>query len=567
MENDVRTTVEISVPDVDLPVKMLGVNEARVKCDTDGTTLFWFGSEPPGGIPTPKAFVKLTKGGNLSTYAPPWAAIAFSRTEKTAWICTDFLGLKHLFVRNFGNGIAVGPEALKLASLGPCLIDPIAVYELFTRGNPQGGRTLFREVNCIPPATIIRVGVSLARSVYWRFPELKPLDAKSAIELYSRAVKTACVRHWRPGLRQELTAGRDSMLILAALLSEGVQPRCWTHGTAEGADLLGAQQRAQYFGVSHQALYLEPLLLLDPSEAASLALWYLNASNGLANVAEYWHLPWVLRRVDAVGSVSGVGGEVFRGFYYQWAGRGTLPTPIGRWTLIHGKLKEMMPFPHSVLASAIVKLGERKIRSEVQCALSSKTDYWHRLDEYYLTNRMHHFAGTTFSATGRIQPVVLPLFDIDVVSCIASVPIEIREWETGLSAAVTRECLERLGKEPLQIHSSETKSYRLRRLAGRLRELHGTTFHGVSRDLARLLFQAPEFRVLCNYESLHTGELYNPRAYTTLMRRASDACSQPMLMGAIATVEWAARSIGSSYCGICYEDVEYEGGDVYLRKG
>jgi hypothetical protein len=533
-----------------VPLDVLGTDEAHIQADAEGNSLFWYGSEPPTGLPTPKDFIAAIRSGGLLRYAPPWAAIAISRHEQTAWICTDFLGLKHFFSRSEKTGIAVGPEALALAARGPSMIDPIAVYELFSRGNPQGGRTLFKEVDCIAPATIIKVTDTITRARYWRFPQLDPVDEATAIDMYSKAVRAASARHWRPGFRQELTAGRDSMMVLAALLSEGVNVRCWTHGTHESHDLLGAQERAIHFVVDHQPVYIEPLLAADPEEAASLAVWFLNASSGMANIGEYWHLPWVLRKLDSTGTVTGVGGEVFRGFYYQWAGRGVLPPALGRQLLIRGKIKEMMSFPNGILTRSIRSRGDRAVKADVPDTLRGDA-YWHMLDGYYLTSRMHHFAGTTFSATGRLRKVVTPLFDPDVISCIAHVPIELRQWGSGLAAAVTKDCLSRIGKAALQTPLQDSKTSQLKRLARRVRQLRGTHFQGVASDVANLLFRSSAFRALARHDQLLTAGLYNPPVYERLMRRTSSAEDLPIFLGAIATVEWAARSIGSSYKGIC----------------
>ena len=99
------------------------------------------------------------------------------------------------------------------------------------------------------------------------------------------------------------------MLILAALVSEGINVRSWTHGYQDSIDMNGAIHRAQQYGMRHQPIYLEPLHQLQSDDAFQYARQYLKGSSGMVSVLDYWHLPWVLKKVDIINSISGTGGE------------------------------------------------------------------------------------------------------------------------------------------------------------------------------------------------------------------------------------------------------------------
>ncbi|GAX61229.1 Mu-like prophage FluMu protein gp28 [Candidatus Scalindua japonica] len=519
--------------------------------DEDGRELWWFGSDPPEGIPSPKEVVSAIQERHLRDFPPPWAVILRGKIEEGAWICTDTIGLQHLFLRHIGDDdVVVGADALAVASFASVHIDPIGAYELMARGNPQGGRTLFTEVECISPSTLIPLDSNLKKIVYWFPKDPSYTNHRNAVDIYTNAVKKAVVRHWRDCDVQELTAGRDSLLVLSALLSEDIPVRTWTHGCSGDPDMIGAKRRSSQLGVPHQAIFLDRLKDIDPDEGMSLAKKYLRASGGMVNMLQYWHLPWVLDQLDSKGSITGVGGEVFRGFYYEWIGNGKIPISIGKWFLLHGKIREMMPFANPIILTEIAKAGDKVIREELKTFLSQAPFYWHRLDIYYLLHRMHHFAGTTFSAVGRWRTVRMPLFDPSVIDCLSIIPIELRQWSSGLAEEATRQFLKNKPFENESSYSYESLNYRIVKLLKRIKQLRGTYFSGYMENLARLILNSKEVDSLLNIDEMVTGNLYNKKIFNRYVNKIKQDDFIPLLIGSILTIELAAREVGSIYSSI-----------------
>lgn len=518
--------------------------------DDQGRELWWYGSDPPNGIPTPEVFINTIQQRRMRNIPPPWAAVVKDVGGKGCWICTDPIGLQHLFIRNIGKDIIIGADALEIASFAPVHIDPIGSYELIARGNPQGGRTLFSEVKCLSPATLIQIESPLKKVTYWSPPPPRPIDQTMAIDLYANAVTDAVSRHYHEDDAQELTAGRDSMMIIAALISKGIHVRTWTLGRHGDPDMVGAQARASHFDVPHQAVYTELLQNIYPGEAMQLAKTYLKASNGLANILEYWHLPWVLKRVNAKGSITGVGGEVFRGFYYEWTGKGRLPRSLGEWFLLHGKIRREMPFAHPFINKNVSKKGDEIIRQDLRTALKSSNNYWHNLDCYYLMHRMHHFAGTTFSATGRWRTVRMPLFDPSVIDCLQFIPIELRGWSSGLVRGVTKRLLKSKPLENKISDSYETLRYRTIRLLKRSKQLRGLLIGDYRELLGRLILNSKEAGSLLDINEMVTIDLYNIKILKQFIDRVKGGNPIPISLGAVLTIELAARELGSAFRGI-----------------
>ncbi len=517
------------------------------KADNKGRQIWWFGSDPSEGIPSPGAFIKDLQAKRLRKIAPPWAAVTVGKKDEGVWACTDAIGLQHLFLRKVGKDTIVGPDVFKLAAHAPVYIDSIGAYELFCMGNPQGGRTLFSDVRLIPPATQIRLDTPYTVDTYWSLPQPSPGHPEHAIKTFIDALIKAVTRSWRPGCALELTGGRDSMLNLLAYLKAGIPVKTWTHGLKGNFDMVAARARAKSLGVPHQPIFTERLEKLSPFEAGNLAINFLNASGGQANILEYWHLRWILQQLKATGSISGVGGEVFRGFYYEWTGRGVLPKYITELMLLRGKARHSMPFPASFLDKRFIQLGEPAVHDELRQLLEYRKTSCHSLDAYYLAKRMHHFCGTTWSATGRWRPVRAPLFDPDVIDCLSLVPIEFR-FHSRLVDEVTRRLL---GDLPSVSLPKLQKTRRIVRLYRKVRNARGAVFRNFQNVTARLVLNSPQALVALALDDMRTGCLYNRSvlkrhiAKTTVGRQAVS-----MPLGALLTIELAARAVGDAFRGI-----------------
>lgn len=532
-------------------VHIISSPDDRYIDDGQGHHLWWFGSDPPNGTLSPASFKDLLEKNDLRQIPPPWAAIFRDERNAKTWIATDPIGLQHIFIRNSDQATMIGPDAIALASYKPPVhLDPIGAYELMCRGNPQGGRTLFSEVACVAPATLIEIDSEIKSKCYWSPPDPSPIDKSLAVEVFSKAIKEAAVRHWQQDDVQELTAGRDSMLLLATLLSEGIPVRTWTHGFNDSPDLIGARDRASRLHVPHQAISLEPLKTINPEESLLLAREYLRASSGLANILECWHLPWVLKQLNGNTSITGVGGEVFRGFYYEWTGKGIMPRALGQWFLLHGKLRDAMPFTNSIVKKEISAAGNSIIKKDFEYALRPDPFFWHSLDVYYLMHRMHHFAGTTFSATRHWRKVRMPLFDPNVIDCLHLIPIELRRWGSGLSREVTKQLIRNEYLEKTTNYSYEKLSLRANRLRKRLQQLRGTFFRPWLGEAARNIMNLQEITALFNPDDMVTGGLYNPKALKNFIQKIQSGNYVPLILGAILTIELAARETGASFHGV-----------------
>lgn len=478
---------------------------------------------------------------------PPWAAVIKGINNEGTIIYTDIYGLQHLYLRIIDKKVYVGTNLIEIASIDDVHINNTAVFELMSRGNPQQERTIFKEIKSLFGAQKIKIGNKITKESYWKFKEPDPLNENDIIDLFSKTLSKVIQNRYSEKTVLELTAGRDSMLMLSAFLKEKLPIKTWTHGFSDSFDLLGAQARAKHFGISHQSIYLEPLLNLKPQDYYLLFDEFLTRSQGMANVLEYWVLPWILKQVNASKSITGVGGEVFRGFYYEWMGKRFLPKRMGRYFLIHGKLRQHMPYTPDYLNNEIKDVSYKLLEDELASIASYSSNFWQSLDIYYLRHRMHHFAGTTFSTVRHWCEPELPLFDPELIELLPLIPIKLRSNYNGINDAVTHKFLNELKLSEKKNEFAVTTMSRGIKLAKRLKQLHGTWITSKNQLFAWKILKVPEIRDMLDIGKMKTAHLYNPIKFgNTIKSIYRNEKEIPLPIGASLTIEALCRKIKSN---------------------
>jgi asparagine synthetase B (glutamine-hydrolysing) len=178
-------------------------------------------------------------------------------------LCNDRYGFRPLFFRHQGRAFTCASEIKSILAAADRQpeIDPVGVMELVAYEHELGGRTLFRDIEVLAPASrLVFQDGTLRRERYWRYqfadsPSRAPED-DLALELAER-LRTACARQAEgPGrVGIALSAGLDSRMIAAAL------PRpegrvAYTIGYPDSLDVLGARQIARAYAMRH--LHLVP---------------------------------------------------------------------------------------------------------------------------------------------------------------------------------------------------------------------------------------------------------------------------------------------------------------------
>lgn len=195
-----------------------------------------------------------------------FAAALWDNRRKQLILLRDFLGVRPLYFWNGPQGVAFSSEIKSLLrhSQVPCAVDETAVSQFLTFTSVPGPRTLFRDVQKVPPGTaaICHADGSVQLQRYWDLladPVPESNDERFYVdrvrELHSQALRRRSVEGPIAAL---LSGGNDSSANASLLARSGSSPlHTFTVGLAgvEGQDkyndLLYARQVAEAIHSDH----------------------------------------------------------------------------------------------------------------------------------------------------------------------------------------------------------------------------------------------------------------------------------------------------------------------------
>ena len=172
-----------------------------------------------------------------------FSGFVFSAHEGKLWIFVDRLGARLLFYRPGESGQwYVATDLYGLRHRPARLeVEPLSLNEHLTFGSPLSGKTIFRDVRIVGPGQVVRLTPGLAtESPYYLFPERRPASLAVARKPLCDAMDShveSLREHLPDRVGVAMSSGRDSRVVLAALLRGGMQ--------AKGVDLPNLAQRVR----------------------------------------------------------------------------------------------------------------------------------------------------------------------------------------------------------------------------------------------------------------------------------------------------------------------------------
>ena len=331
-------------------------------------------------------------------------------------VATDHLGFRHVFHAQRPGAAVVSTSSHACAvELGSGLdLDAVAVQSSLglaarpahaVRGRRQG-RTRWRR----------DAGGRHARpDVCPRTTVPSGLDLDHAVRVAADVLRTYLTAYLEdhPDAGLQLTGGQDSRLLLSAVppaRRRGL--RVVTLGAAGEPDVDIAADLAARYGMRHELLSLTGLEEVHPAEAWALCLDAARRLDFSADPVAHAVLTWAEARSEPGPRISGLGGEVSRGFYYLG-----LPTSAPVSAKRARRLAEWRMFvneavPAEALHPAFGPWARERATQEVVHALTESGRRWMAAtDHLYLHHRMQRWAGVTETAVCLDRQVVNPMLD------------------------------------------------------------------------------------------------------------------------------------------------------------
>ncbi|WP_122816535.1 asparagine synthetase B family protein [Nocardioides pantholopis] len=359
----------------------------------------------------------------LAGMLPPFAAATLTGTGTgvdTVLACVDGLGMRQLYCRQAPGWAAVSTSARLLAALAPgCEPDLTAVAVQSQLGWQLGHRTLFLGVEQVPAGSVVTLRDGRVATTSFQAPEPGGPDGPAELaatvdrtrDLLRDYLTAYLADHPDPVL--QLTGGQDSRLLLSAIdpaRRRGL--RVMTLGVPGSPDTAIAAALAERYGMRHEVLDLGGLEGLDPEEAWARCVAAARRLELAADPVARAALDTAEERALPGPRISGLGGEVARGFYYLGV-RGEGPVTerrarrLAAWRLVANDAVAA-----AALEPAFAQWAREVALTQTHLALAASGDTWFAAtDRLYLEHRMQRWAGATETAVCSRTAVANPMLD------------------------------------------------------------------------------------------------------------------------------------------------------------
>lgn len=364
---------------------------------------------------------------SLAGVLPTFAAAVRTPSGATI-VATDHLGFRHVFHAH-GDGAAIISTSSRACALelGSGLdLEAVAVQS--SLGWQLGQRTMYAGVGKLGPAGIATLdGHSVSLASYAGPPEAPggssspgPPDLDHAVRAAADLLRSHLTTYLedRPEAGLQLTGGQDSRLLLSAVpraRRRGL--RVVTLGVAGDPDVDIAAGLAARYGMRHELLSLAGLEDLDPAAAYALCLDAAQRLDCTADPLAHAALSWAEARSEPGPRISGLGGEVARGFYYLGPPTASPVSTRRAQRLASWRMFVNESVPAEALDPAFGPWARDFATREVVRALIETGRPWMAAtDDLYLHHRMQRWGGVTETAICLDREVVNPMLDDRFIS-------------------------------------------------------------------------------------------------------------------------------------------------------
>ena len=365
----------------------------------------------------------------ITSLNAPFVAILYDGREEYLSIVTDRVGIQHIYMARIGQRHIISTSSLALAATIPVHLDTESLVDFFLSGNLMKQETFFKEIWKVGGARWTTIAHSSVReSGYWSAPDENcdgdSLEQASAA-LTDRMRASVGARLAGDGRTSvELTGGLDSRFNLACARASGKPFHAWTIGERGSPEVRITELLREEAPFEHHIISpakdIETLFLEDLREINRLTDGETNALSLIASPSSNKQTKDI-----RAASISGLGGEILRGFYYishKGVRNHSKNVRLGR--LIGLKVTPNIG-ARPELFSDVFPAGYREVLRESVgsyfAATAGKPLYW-RLDDFYLRAREERFAGRSCSLNNFYYRCELPFFDNEVLDLSFRLP-------------------------------------------------------------------------------------------------------------------------------------------------
>lgn len=352
-------------------------------------------------------------GSSLADLMPPFGAITAEPGRVT--VAVDAMGARHLYVTEGAGWVATSTHPQALAIARGSTVDAEATAVQMMLGWQVGARTMFEHVRKVAAgsAAALERGVLVESSYLPLAPP--PIDLEDGVEVAAQMLRTYLDAYLddHPDATLQLTGGQDSRILLSAIpTSRRRNLRAMTLSVPGSDDVRIAAAFARQFGMDHTVVTLSGIEEWTPEEAHDRVVAAARQLGCMADPIALAALRFAESKIDQGPRISGLGGEVARGFYYVLPSIGF---PVSKRTV--SLLADWRMFANERAAAEAFEPAFRRWADEFAHAeihrifAETGADIRTASDVFYLEQRMQRWAGITDSAVCFDRDVVNPMLD------------------------------------------------------------------------------------------------------------------------------------------------------------
>lgn len=390
---------------------------------------------------------------SLTSLLPPFAAV--SGDNRGVTMVADSMGFRQLYhsAPDAAGRPVMSTSALFAGWARAAELDDTAVAVQSLLGWQLGQRTLFRGVDKLSPGAVARLderGVHVDDAT----PDPEPaITLDEAVPLAAALLRTSlnALLDDHPDAVLQLTGGQDSRLLLSAIpVARRRGLRAMTLGVPDSGDVTVASHLAERYGLHHEVHGLAALDGLSSADAWELSREAAMRLDGMSDPIALAALDAAEGSFDQGVRISGLGGEVARGFYYVGTVRDRAFTRRDAERLASWRMFVNEAVEPDLLDPEFSTWARAAADDEVSMAMAAAGDDWFRAtDELYLRHRMQRWAGVTDTAVGYRREVINPMLCQQFLSIASRLPPAAKAHSRFL-ARLQMELDPELGRIPLE---------------------------------------------------------------------------------------------------------------------
>ena len=427
-----------------------------VHAETDALALFagrpirWTGeAEADGRGPLdPRFWLRIARtGAGADALDGRFAAAAYEDRSRRLELRTDPVGAYPLFAaeRDGVRWIANNPEALR-ALVGRTGMRHRALASLIGGGWSLEGHPVWEDVERLEPGVHVLSADEAAHHTNSLPAEEvgslvgRSFDAAASATLLRAATRALADWPSRPSI-VPITAGRDSRLVLAAALAEGIDFEAGTQGYPGMADYDVGRAVCARAGIAHRVLPGDPCgdAFSAPSRAASFtelaSAGTASLADGVrsacdADISRFDAGPGVFPLGPREGTLplvhTGQGGELSRAFYGVGEASTDRDALAGR---LYRLFTGSRPWRPELLSEPGREAVHEDLRGWVGQRLDSGCSPAAIPDLFYFEKRMGTWAGATQGCVEYVQDSTSPLWSVRLLPHLLGLPAAERAGE------------------------------------------------------------------------------------------------------------------------------------------